>query len=396
MRPTRLRRRRGLAAALIAVGLLQACTGDDAQPGSEPSPEPSASAPANDRAFALDLPDVAVVLPARNARPEAEIEVQRDLVTEVAVAARAAGQVDEVRIVVPDRFSTVGDVLTVLAEEGYDLVCALGPGAARGLREVAARFPETRFCATPGRLPEVGANSLVFDLRVEEAAYLAGIAARFAATASTGTAGRSPAPALVFGDASQPPRLVGPFEEGFLAARPDAPTTTALVAADPDAARAAAASQFAGGAFLVYTSAGRPEVAVVDAAIEADGLVIGWEAWLGPLVPAQQPQAQEPSGAPTPEPPAGDGTDGTDGTGEPVVATAPWNLMLFRENLATALRDAITELATGWTGGSRSLGFSNGALQVVPGTSPTWERVRSQVLSTQDAIIRGDIVVAAG
>ncbi len=70
--------------------------------------------------------------------------------------------------------------------------------------------------------------------------------------------------------------------------------------------------------------------------------------------------------------------------------------MLFEENLATALRDAITELSTGWTGGSRSLGFANGALLVVPGVSPAWSRVRSQVLGTQEAIIRGDIVVDAG
>ncbi len=380
-RPGRRRGWRVRLAAVAAVVGLAACSSADPTPDPGASPSPSSSTPSASGQEPVDLPRVAVVLPSRNTRPAAEIEVQRGLVDEVATQARREGRVDEVRVVVPDRFSTVGDVVEVLAEQGYDLVCALGPGAARGVREVAARFPETRFCATPGRLPEVRSNTLVFDLRVEEAAYLAGIAARFAAPAAPSGLGREPA--LVFGEPAQVARLRPAFDEGFLDVRVEGSTTAAVVAPDEEAAAAAAATQYEAGAFVVYTSAGRADAGVVAAARDVGGLVVGWHAWLAPLVD---------------EAPSGEATtsDGEAGADEGFGAGAPWNLLLFRENLATALRDAIAELGDGWSGGTRTLGFANGALALVPGTSPAWASVEPQVLATRDAIVRGDLTVGAG
>lgn len=385
-----------LVAAVSLAGMLAACTPTDSPDGdgTGPSDEPTVAGSSQDGPARV-LPSVAVVLPARNARPLEEIERQRALVEEVGDVAEDREQVAEVRAVVPDRFSTMGDVVEVLAEEGHDLVCALGPGAARAVQQVAPRFPATRFCAAPGRLPNVPSNALVFDIRIEETAYLAGIAARFASEQVP--AGRNGMPVLIVSDQAQGARLQPAFEAGYLDVGRDTQPTPVLVATDVAQGRAAAESQIDEGAFLAFASAGRAEQGVAAAAAESGLLVVGSAAYLGPLLGDDadgEPDGDGSSDDADDGAASDDPTDGDDATASPSPDEgAEWDLLRMGENLSAAVRDAIDELAAGWSGGSRSLGFTNGALTVTPGTSSVWERVSTQVLTTLEAIIQGDITV---
>lgn len=352
---------RWTALAAAASILLAACTSSAPTDGASPSPSPSALATVTDGPV-VAAPSVVVVLPARAARPIEEINRERADVEAIADAAIAKGLISAVRTVVPDRSTTVVDVLETMAEEGHELVCALGPGAARAVHDVARRFPGTKFCGAPGNLTDVPSNALIFDLRIEESAYLAGIAAAEAAPFIGSDAGSTPA--IIVADSAQASRLQLAFDQGYSISRqPDEPApvrvaTTKAVAFDT------AESLYAAGAYLIYTAAGRVELGVIDAARERDRLVIGT------LPPAVDEDLVASEGA----------------SAEPA---EPWALLYLGENLSAAFRDTLDELAVGWIGGRRSIGFHNGALSLTPGTSPVWPRIAAQVLATRDALIDG-------
>lgn len=347
----------GLTAAAV---MLAACTdGGGADPAPSPSPSPTATeAPAPDE-VETGLSAV-VVLPTRQARSAEEIERERAAVEEIGRRAIADGTIATLRTVVPDRVVAVGDVVELLAEEGHDLVCVLGPGAGRAVREVAPRFPGTRFCGAPAQFAGVPENALVFDLRIEEAAYLAGIAA--AEAADFIPASRGTMPAIIVSDSSAASRIQVAFDQGYSISREPEEPTRVRVASSSAVAFETASGLYEAGVNVILSLTGRLDEAIIDAAREVDRLVIASSA--------------VPVGASS-EAPEDEEIDDS------------WGLMFLGENLSAAFRDAVAELATGWTGGQRRLGFRNGALTMSPGTSPIWPQIAPQVLPVRDELVAG-------
>lgn len=160
---------RSLVLLVLAVVLAACTTG-----ASDPAPErPSTTPPMATPDQRVDpVGRVAVVLdPRLQARGEAVDADLQELDPEV-----AGGRT--LRVEVAEDPSFVHDLAQFFANDGHELVCVLGPGAAGVVREVAARSPGTRFCAAPaGRdgddFPD---NVLAVDVRIEELAYLAGVA----------------------------------------------------------------------------------------------------------------------------------------------------------------------------------------------------------------------------
>ncbi|MFT5222448.1 MAG: basic membrane lipoprotein Med (substrate-binding protein (PBP1-ABC) superfamily) [Glaciecola sp.] len=364
-----------LAWSLAALAIVAtACTNTTGSVDPVPTASPSTLATSSPLRPSGTAPSVAVVLPARQARSIQEIDRERVAVHAIADNAIANRIISSIRTVVPDRITTVGDVLEAMAEEGHDLVCALGPGAARAIRDVAPRFPGTLFCGTPGDLPDVPPNALVFDLRVEESAYLAGIAAAEAAAFVGSDDGSRPA--MIVADSGQASRLREAFDQGYSVSRALVEPTVVRVARTQSLAFDTAESLYGAGVYLVYGSAGRVEQGVVEAAKARGRLFIGTFA---DLATQERDEGASPSPSPSTDPPAD-----------------AWNLMLLGENLSAAFRDTIDELASGWRGGARSLGFQNGALTLTPGTSPIWERIAPQVLRTRDSLVAGTELQVAG
>lgn len=154
---------------LVGVVVLAACT-----PGtSDPAPTTeSTTAPMATPTERVDpVGRVAVVLDPRlgGATPTIRADLE-GLDPEV-----AGGRT--VRVQVAEDPSFVRDLAEFFAADGHELVCVLGPGAAEVVRQVAPGAPGTRFCAAPvggdGPFPD---NVLPLDVRVEELAYLAGVA----------------------------------------------------------------------------------------------------------------------------------------------------------------------------------------------------------------------------
>lgn len=359
------RRLRASWPLVVLTTVAVACSSSGAPDGETVSPSPTAADPAGGPA--ATAPSVVVVMPARAARPGPEIERERRDVEAIGSVARDNGLISSMRTVVPDRSATVADVLELLAEEGNDLVCALGPGAARAVRDVARRFPGTKFCGAPGNLADVPDNALIFDLRSEESAYLAGIAA--AEAVPFAQADREATPAIIVAEGSQAARLQLAFDQGFSISREPLAPVAVRVASSPDVAFDTAELLFDAGAYLIYASAGRVELGVTRSAQGRGRLVIG---------------TLPPTGA--------DVTGSESGAG-----SASASLMFLGENLSAAFRDTIDELSAGWTGGRRSIGFANGALSLTAGDSPVWPRIAAQVLATRDALIQGtDLQIVGG
>lgn len=161
--------RRALA-VLAATALLAACTDrpSTSDPRSEgvTSPTPTATAAPGMR--------VAVVLPpADSAPPRERAQARREIEEE----ADTLEGVTEVRTVQAADATFVRDLLGLLARDDYDLVCAFGAGAGAAVAAVAPTYPRTSFCATAATPSAPAPNVIVVDVRVEEGAYLSGLAA---------------------------------------------------------------------------------------------------------------------------------------------------------------------------------------------------------------------------
>ncbi|MGY1811917.1 BMP family ABC transporter substrate-binding protein [Blastococcus sp. SYSU D00820] len=169
------------------------------------------------------------------------------------------------------------DLLTELADQGYDPVIAVGFTYVDALAQVAPRYPDTRFAVVDASVEGLGPDNVTGLLFAEEqAAFLAGAAA--ALTSSSGTVG------FVGG---VPSPVVQRFEAGYRAgAQAAAPGTTVTVRylsppgdftgfADPAAGQAVAAGMYAAGTDVVFTVAAASNPGVFLAAAESGGWAIG-------------------------------------------------------------------------------------------------------------------------
>lgn len=153
----------------MLVALVAACTSGPSDPApDESSTTPPAASPSEPTAPAGRI---AVVL---DPRLPGQAEPTRQAIEELG---SEATDDRPVRVEIAADGSFVEDLAEFLAVEGFGLVCVLGPSAEDVVRDLAPRSPSTRFCAAPAQGGEsVPDNVLPIDVRIEELAYLAGIA----------------------------------------------------------------------------------------------------------------------------------------------------------------------------------------------------------------------------
>ncbi|MFN2556153.1 MAG: BMP family ABC transporter substrate-binding protein [Nitriliruptorales bacterium] len=200
-------------------------------------------------------------------------------------------EVASVRILGPPNERFRRDELILLAEEGLDLVCTVGPDGRDDLTELAAIFPTTQFCLLDAELPsEAPANAFAITWRTVEGGFLAGAAAALA----THEAGVG----IVVGATERmlEPLRVG-FEAGARQARPGVPVvvitaTNARGEEDQRVARDAARGQYgagAAGARALLPFGGRLTLlGVAQGAATSEGAIVGWEVDVTRLLTDQQ------------------------------------------------------------------------------------------------------------
>ncbi|NLI00798.1 MAG: BMP family ABC transporter substrate-binding protein [Chthonomonadales bacterium] len=175
----------------------------------------------------------------------------------------------EVRYVESREQSDYKTNLGALADQGNDLVFAIGYLMEDALKEVAPRYPNTRFVIIDGSAPKLG-NCLAVKFREEEGSFLAGFVA--ASVSKSGTLG-------FIGGMEGP--LIKKFECGYragaLTARPDITVLVKYVGSWTDVAKGKefARTAIQQGADVLFHAAGKSGLGVLDAAAEAPGQVYG-------------------------------------------------------------------------------------------------------------------------
>jgi len=363
-----------MAAFALVLLLLASCT---SPPQTDPSPNPSATTQPT-----VDDPDnpsveyrVAVVV-----APDPDLRAAAAEVGARRLASTVEG-LGEVRVVAADRTAAMADLVRHFASEGYDLVCALGPGALDAVLAAANDLPAVRFCATPVIAGEIPGNVLAVDIRSEEAAYLAGVAA--------GTHAPEQPPVMMIGPASHASaRQQQAFRDGFASTSPPEGVVPFVLGPvdDAEAAGAVLEEHLRAGVSVIYTDAGGADVGVREAA-------------------AAESERRAEARA-TPDPDATEDPSATAPTrvlvvggpdlllveeGEPVPAAVAY---VVEVQWDLAVRMAAEQLIAEWDGGVVSLGLLEGALRFVESdagnVSPV---VRTRVEDTGAGIIDGRLVI---
>jgi len=166
------------------------------------------------------------------------------------------------------------DNVVTLAEEGFDLVVAVGFAFSPGIDETAKEFPDVNFAVVDGFAAEAD-NVTNLTFREEEGSFLVGAAA--AEKSESGTIG------FLGGQAGT--GLIEKFEAGFTAGAEEVnPDIEVLVeyigdstAAfnDPTKGEALSAKMYDGGADVIYHASGASGAGLFKAAVENDALAIG-------------------------------------------------------------------------------------------------------------------------
>jgi basic membrane protein A len=191
----------------------------------------------------------------------------------------AATELDgEVRELSPNAdASNRADLLTQLADQGYNPVIAVGFAYGTDIAEVAQQYPETNFAIVDSSVAEIGADNLTGLLFAEEqGSFLAGVAAALKSEAKH--------VGFVGGVDTQ---LIQKFQAGYeagVAAVDDSievdvqyitPDGDFTGFNDPARGQILAQGMFDGGADIVYHAAGGSGSGVFQAAAESGGLAIG-------------------------------------------------------------------------------------------------------------------------
>ncbi len=134
--------RGGRRLAVLALVVLTACTGGTSEPV-EPSPTPTteeAAPPVDDRdRVAIVVGPSSHVSQAEAAAYEREARL---------LAQEPPDDVAEVRVVRAEDAAFTADLVELFSDQGYDLVCVVGAGAAPLLLEAARTHRGTRLCGT--------------------------------------------------------------------------------------------------------------------------------------------------------------------------------------------------------------------------------------------------------
>ena len=173
--------------------------------------------------------------------------------------------------------SNRADLLTQLADEGFNPVIAVGFAYGDVIGEVAEQYPETNFAIVDSSVTEIGADNLTGLLFAEEqGSFLAGVAAALKTTSnSIGFVGGVETP------------LIEKFEAGYFAGaqavKPDIQIASSYLTPagdfsgfnDPAKGQIAAQGMYDAGADIVYHAAGGSGLGVFQAAAASNKRAIG-------------------------------------------------------------------------------------------------------------------------
>jgi basic membrane protein A len=173
--------------------------------------------------------------------------------------------------------SNRADLLTQLADEGYNPVIAVGFAYGEVIGDVVEQYPDTQFAIIDSSATEVGADNLTGLLFAEEqGSFLAGVAAATKSeTGSIGFVGGVETPLIQ--------KFQAGYEAGARAVRPDIAINSQYISPagdfsgfnDPARAQIIAQGMYDGGADIVYQAAGGSGLGVFQAAAAAGGRAIG-------------------------------------------------------------------------------------------------------------------------
>lgn len=352
-----------ILAMLVALGA--ACTSG----ASDPAPEASTTTPPAATPSEPTAPAgrIAVVL---DPRLPGQAEPTRQAIEELGPEATDDRPV---RVEIATDGSFVADLAEFLAFEGFGLVCVLGPSAEEVVRDLAPRSPSTRFCAAPARGGEsVPDNVLPIDVRIEELAYLAGIA--------LGTDLEDGPVAAVTAAGADPDRLRSGFRAGLLEVGLRPASVRIVAPEDEEDAAERTRSMLADGVRGVLDLVGGRGGSVVEVATSE---------------PLPAPEA-----SPSP-------TEGTDPPGQPgrefagLVLGGPLAasedplpeqvLTVLEVRLERVLALALQRHVGEWDPAPASVGVAEDAIVVVPNEQARSPGVASAVEDAVGAIDRGDV-----
>lgn len=176
-----------------------------------------------------------------------------------------------------DDGSDRAELLTQLAEQGYDPVIGVGFAYGEIIGDIAAEYPETTFAVVDSSVAEMGAENLTGLLFAEEeGSFLAGAAAAL----------KSETDHIGFVGGVENP-LIQKFEAGYVAGaravNPDITIDTQYISpagdfsgfGDPARGQIVAQGMFDAGADIVYHAAGGSGQGVFEAAADSGGRAIG-------------------------------------------------------------------------------------------------------------------------
>jgi basic membrane protein A and related proteins len=166
------------------------------------------------------------------------------------------------------------DNVVALAEEGFDLVVAVGFAFSEGIDETASEFPDTDFAVVDGFAAEAP-NVTNLTFREEEGSFLVGAAA----------AEKSEAGTIGFLGGQEGTGLIEKFEAGFAAGAQEVdPDVEILVEYigdstsafnDPTKGEALSNKMYDGGADIIYHASGASGAGLFKAAAQQQQLAIG-------------------------------------------------------------------------------------------------------------------------
>ncbi|HZO86967.1 MAG TPA: BMP family ABC transporter substrate-binding protein [Chthonomonadaceae bacterium] len=152
--------------------------------------------------------------------------------------------------------------LTSLANDGYDVVFAIGYKMEDALKEVAPQFPSVKFAIADGNAPDLP-NTAALKFKEEQGSFLAGfLAASMSKTKTIGFVGGEQIP------------LIQKFEAGYRAGAKTADPNVKVVSAytgdwnDQNKGKLQAMQEIANGADVLYHAAGKAGLGVIQAVRE--------------------------------------------------------------------------------------------------------------------------------
>jgi basic membrane protein A and related proteins len=169
------------------------------------------------------------------------------------------------------------DNVVNLADQGFDLVVAVGFAFSPGVQEISPDYPETSFAVVDGFacLEEPCDNVVNLTFREEEGSFLVGAAAAMKSEAGTiGFLGGQQGTGLI-------EKFQAGYEAGAKAVNPDIEILVEYIGNstaafnDPTKGEALSAKMYDAGADIVYHAAGASGAGLFTAAVEKDGLAIG-------------------------------------------------------------------------------------------------------------------------